>query len=93
MTIFIILGFFLLFVVPMTAFYLYFRSRRLLREAKNYERSFKMVSLLIHLPPMSDDIDSESRDVRDIADENTSRAQTLYNIVGSIGKKGFKNVS
>lgn len=91
MIVFIILGLFLFTVVPGAGLYLYARSRKLLREAKNYERSFKMVPLLIHLPPLSDDIDSESRDARDIADENISRAQTLYNIVGSISKKGFKS--
>lgn len=66
---------------------LFFRSRRLLREAKNYERGLKMVPLLIHLPPPSDDIDSGGRDKRDLADENISRAQVLYNIIASTAKK------
>ena len=81
----------LLVVLPIVGLTVYLRSRKLLREAKNYERSFKMVPLLIHLPPLSDDIDSETRDARDVVDENTSRATTLYNIIASTNKKGFKN--
>jgi hypothetical protein len=87
---FILLGIVLL-VVPGVGLYFFLRSRKLLREAKNYERAFKMVPLLIHLPPLSDDIDSETRDARDVADENISRATTLYNILASISKKDFKS--
>lgn len=50
-----------------------------------------MVSLRIHLPPPSDDIDSESRDERDIADETISQAQVMYNIISSTATKGFKS--
>jgi len=67
------------------------RIRKVMREAKNYERSLKMVPMLIHLPPISEDIDNESRDARDIADENISRATTLYNILSSTVQKGFKS--
>jgi hypothetical protein len=81
----------ILIFVPIVAFIVYIRSRKLLREAKNYERSFKMVPLYIHLPPLSDDIDSETRDARDVVDENTSRAITLYNIIASTNTKGFKS--
>jgi hypothetical protein len=69
----------------------YFYVRRLYREQKNYERGLKMVPLLIHLPPPSEDIDSNGRDVRDIIDENISKAQILYSILGSTFQKGFKN--
>lgn len=69
----------------------YFRSRKLLREAKNYERGLKMVPLYIHMPPLSDDIDSGSRDNRDIVEENVSRAQALYGILANTTKKGFKS--
>lgn len=71
-------------------FLMYVVSRKKLREAKNYERGLKMVPLLIHLPPPSSDIDSGSRDNRDLVDENISRAQVLYDILASIAKKGFK---
>lgn len=73
------------------AFFLYWHTRKLLREAKNYERGLKMVPLLIHLPPYSEDIDSKGRDARDVADENISKAQVLYSIIASTAKKGFKS--
>lgn len=69
--------------------YLYYR--RMLREAKNYERGLKMVPLLIHLPPISDDIEGGGRDSRDVAEENISKAQVLYNILASTTTKGFKS--
>ena len=68
----------------------FLRSRRLLREAKNYERGLKMVPMYIHMPPLSDDIDAGSRDKRDIVEENVSRAQVLYGILANTSKKGFK---
>lgn len=71
--------------------YILYKSRKLLREAKNYERGLKMVPLLIHLPPSSDDIDAKGRDARDIADENISKASVLYGILSSTVSKGFKS--
>lgn len=65
--------------------------RKLFREQKNFERGLKMVPLLIHLPPPSDDTDGGGRDVRDVVDENVSKAQILYNIIAGQFKKGFKN--
>lgn len=50
-----------------------------------------MVPLLIHLPPTSDDVEANGRDARDIADENISKAQVLYNIIASTAQKGFKS--
>ena len=50
-----------------------------------------MVPLLIHLPPTSEDIDSGSRDKRDLTDEELSRAQVMYNIISSTATKGFKS--
>lgn len=47
--------------------------------------------LLIHLPPSSDDVEAKGRDARDIADENISKAQVLYNIIASTAQKGFKS--
>jgi hypothetical protein len=69
----------------------YFYVRRLYREQKNYERGLKMVPLLIHLPPPSEDADTNGRDLRDINDENISKAQILYSILASTFQKGFKN--
>lgn len=61
-----------------------------LRKAKRYERGLKMVPLLIHLPPTTDDINSSGRDKRDIANEAVSKAQVMYSILSSTTTKGFK---
>lgn len=65
--------------------------QKLMREQKNFERGLKMVPLLIHLPPMSDDTDENGRDVRDLIDENVSKSQVLYSIIASTLTKGFKS--
>jgi hypothetical protein len=69
---------------------IYFRSRALLREQKNFERGLKMVPLLIHIPPASEDTEVGGRDVRDVIEENISKAQTLYSIIASTLRKGFR---
>lgn len=69
----------------------FWQVRRMFREQKNFERGLKMVPLLIHLPPPSEDLDANGRDVRDLADENISKAQILYNIIASTMQKGFKS--
>jgi len=69
---------------------LYFHSRNLLREQKNYERGLKMVPLLIHLPPPSDDKEGGGRDERELIDENISKAQIMYGIIASTIEKGLK---
>ena len=61
-----------------------------LRKAKKYERGLKMVPLLIHLPPTTDDIDAGSRDNRDIINEAISKAQVMYSILSSTITKGYK---
>ena len=61
-----------------------------LRKAKKYERGLKMVPLLIHLPPTTDDIDGGGRDKRDIAEEAISKAQVMYSILASTITKGYK---
>lgn len=70
---------------------IYFQVRKVFREQKNFERGLKMVPLLIHLPPPSDDTEGGGRDVRDLVDENISKAQILYNIIASTLKKDFKS--
>jgi hypothetical protein len=63
-----------------------------LRKKKKYERGLKMVPLLIHLPPSTDDIDQGgSRDERDVANEAISQAQVMYSILASTLKKGTKS--
>ena len=90
MNLLVILASFLVLVLAGCAFgYLY--VRRLYREQKNYERGLKMVPVLIHRPPPSDDRDINGRDVRDVVDENISRAQVLYGILASTFQKGIKS--
>lgn len=61
-----------------------------LKKAKKYERSLKMVPLLIHLPPTTEDIEAGNRDDRDVANEAISKAQVMYSILASTNTKGLK---
>jgi hypothetical protein len=70
---------------------IFLQIRKVFREQKNFERGLKMVPLLIHLPPPSDDTEGGGRDVRDVVDENISKAQILYNIIASTLQKGMKS--
>ncbi|HSW37344.1 MAG TPA: DUF87 domain-containing protein [Candidatus Saccharimonadales bacterium] len=87
--IFIILGI-ILAIAAVAGPIIYFQSRRTFREQKNYERALKMVPLLIHLPPPSDDLEVGGRDVRDVTEETISKAQIIYNIIASTVQKGLK---
>lgn len=69
----------------------YVMYRKTLREAKNYERGLKMVPMVIHLPPTSDDLEGGGRDERDVTEEVLSQAQVMYNIIASTATKGFKS--
>ncbi len=91
MNLFLIIIFALLSLIIVVGLIIYLHSRRLLREQKNFERGLKMVPLLIHLPPSSDDTELAGRDVRDVVDENISKAQVVYNIIASTTQKGFKS--
>ena len=62
-----------------------------LRKSKKYERGLRMVPLLIHLPPSTDDIEAGGRDNRDIANEAISKAQVMYSILSSTATKGIKS--
>ena len=75
----------------LAAFFVFSQYRKTLREAKNYERGLKMVPLLIHLPPSSDDLEGGGRDERDLTEEALSQAQVMYNIIASTATKGFKS--
>ncbi len=76
----------LLAVVAIIGF-VYVRKRR---TEKTYERGLKMVPMLIHLPPATDDIQSNGRDERDITNEAISQAQIMYSILSSTLKKDWK---
>lgn len=69
----------------------FFQYQKTLREAKNYERGLKMVPMVIHLPPSSDDLQGGGRDERDVTEEVLSQAQVMYNIIASTAVKGFKS--
>lgn len=91
MTAFLIIIGLLLITVMGVGVFMYLHSRKLLREQKNVERGLKMVPLLIHLPPPSDDTEIGGRDSRDVMDENISKAQVLYSIIAStLQKSNFK---
>ncbi len=61
------------------------------RRAKNYERGLKMIPMLIHLPPSTDDIQGGGRDERDVTNEALSQAQVMYSIIASTVTKGLKS--
>jgi hypothetical protein len=89
-TIFIIV-FIFVFLGTVVGIFIFTQYRKTLREAKNYERGLKMVPMLIHLPPSSDDIETNGRDARDLTEEVLSQAQVMYNIIASTATKGFKS--
>jgi hypothetical protein len=68
----------------------FMQYRKVVREAKNYERGMKMVPMYIHIPPMSSDLLGNGRDERDLTEEVLSQAQVMYNIIASTATKGFK---
>jgi len=70
---------------------LFMRLRNGSQEDVIYDRGMEMVPVLIHLPPASDDTEANGRDVRDIVDENISKAQIIYNIIESTTQKNMKN--
>jgi len=65
--------------------------RRVLRRSKAIERGLKMVPLLIHLPPPSDDTETNNRDVREVIKEKVSQAEILYELINGTASEGFKS--
>jgi hypothetical protein len=91
MTVFLIIVVILFVLILIAAPIVFLRTQRIYREQKNYERGLKIVPLLIHLPPSSDDTEVNGRDERDVTEENISKAQVIYNIIASTIQKGFKS--
>lgn len=89
-TILFVLATFLLMAM-IAAPIVFVQTRKIFREQKNYERGLKIVPLMIHLPPPSDDLDVGGRDARDVDEEVISRAQTIYSIIASTLQKGFRS--
>lgn len=76
-------------VLAVIAFVAY---RRVLRRAKGIERGLKMVPLLIHLPPPSDDTENTgTREVKDVMREKVNQAQVLYDLIAGTAQNGFKS--
>ncbi len=92
MTLSVVIGFLAALILAGFVFgFFYWQYRKVVREAKNYERGLKMVPFKIHIPPASDDIESGQRDERDVTEETISQAQVLYNIIASTATKGFRS--
>ncbi|HSX43060.1 MAG TPA: ATP-binding protein [Candidatus Saccharimonadales bacterium] len=87
----IIIGIIFLAVLVIAGPVAFLKFRRASQEDVAYERSLEMVPVLIHLPPLSEDTETNGRDLRDIVDENISKAQIIYNIIASTTQKNFKN--
>ncbi|MDB5184243.1 MAG: hypothetical protein JWN38_51 [Candidatus Saccharibacteria bacterium] len=90
MTAFLIILGSLLVLAAIAAPIVFMYIRKSFREQKNYERGLKIVPLIIHLPPPSDDVQVGGRDIRDVNEEVVSKAQIIYNIIASTWQKGFK---
>jgi hypothetical protein len=91
-----VLGFIITTVIILLALagvgsFAFMQYRKVLREAKNYERGMKMVPMYIHIPPISSDLEANGRDERDLTEEVLSQAQVMYNIIASTATKGFKS--
>ncbi len=91
MTTLLIILVIILVMVAVAAPIVFLQARKVFREQKNYERGLKIVPLLIHLPPPSDDTDVGQRDVRDVTDETISKATVIYNIIAGTLKTGFRS--
>lgn len=91
MTALLIVIILLLVMVLVAAPVVFLHMRATLREQKNYERGLKFVTLFIHLPPPSEDIEVGARDQRDVTEETISKAQTIYSIIASTLEKGFRS--
>ncbi len=87
----IIIASVVILIVSSAAAVFFVQTRKAFREQKNYERGLKMVPLFIHLPPLSEDVEVNGRDTRDVVEETISKAQTIYNIIASTEQSGFKS--
>ena len=88
---FIIIFLFIIVIVCTIGLAVFNMYRNKLQTSKNYERSLKMVSLYIQLPPSTEDTKEEGRDKREVTEEAISEAQVMYNIISSTATKGFKS--
>lgn len=89
---FIITAFVIISIGVLISIIIFVQYQKVLREAKNFERGLKMVPMYIHIPPSSEDLNTNGgRDERDRTEEALSQAQVMYNIISSTSTKGFKS--
>ena len=77
----------LLFIILSVVIMVIVKNLNHKRKLKDYERQLKLVPLLIHLPPSTDDIEVGGRDERDVNEEAISSATVMYSIIASTLKK------
>lgn len=84
-----ILGVFLLVGsgLGLSAYYIY---RHKLRKSKAIERGLKMVPILIHLPPATNQ-GASNRDAKEVMREKTAQAEVLYNLLAGTAVTGFRS--
>jgi len=80
----------ILTLIGVAAAYIWFVKIKKQRDDKEIERGLKMVPMLIHLPPQTDDIQGNGRDERDVTNEAISSAQVMYSIIASTIESGWK---
>ena len=83
----ILVGIVIFGLIITAAIFVVIRILKQKRKAKEFERALKMIPMLIHLPPSTDDIQGGGRDERDINDEAISQATIMYTIISSTLKK------
>lgn len=88
-TIITIIGVLVSLIIIFTLIFLQYR--KIMREAKNYERGLKMIPILIHIPPAGEDLEGNGRDERDLVDEVISKTQIMYDVIANSVLKGFKS--
>jgi len=76
-------------VIGTIAFFVY---RKILRHAKEVERSLKIVPLLIKLPPTEKN-ESTNRDSREMTKENIARAEGVFNLLTGMGSTRIKKLT
>ncbi|TWP14447.1 hypothetical protein EUA77_00625, partial [TM7 phylum sp. oral taxon 351] len=68
----ILVGIAIFGLIIIAAIFVVIKMLKQKRKAKEFERALKMIPMLIHLPPSTDDIQGGGRDERDVNDEAIS---------------------
>lgn len=76
-------------IIGTIAFFIY---RRILRHAKDVERSLKIVPMLIKLPP-SERNEANNRDSREMTKEYIARAEGVFNLLTGMGSTKIKSMT